>query len=129
MNRPLIQRLCIGAVVLFVAAGCGSDDDSSSEDPALEAAVRAYSVDFLAGDATAAYARMSARCHEVLEEDVFAAVVATAADAYGEEEITDFDSDVDGSSATVSYEYAEEALDQADEPWVLEAGEWHIDDC
>ena len=129
MNRSFAQRICIGAVVCFVAAGCGSDDDSSSEDPALEEAVRAYSADFLAGDATAAYARMSARCHDVLEEDVFAGVVTAAAEVFGDAEITDFDSDVDGDKATVSYEYSDDAINQADEPWILEGGVWHIDDC
>ena len=129
MNRLVIQRLCIGALPLLVAAGCGSDDDSSSEDPALEEAVRAYSADFLAGDATAAYANMSERCHGILAEDVFATVVASAADAFGDEEITDFDADVDGDEATVSYEFSDETLNQADERWILESGAWHIDDC
>jgi hypothetical protein len=129
MNRSLTQRLCIGAVVLFVAAGCGSDDEGTSEDPVLEETVRSYSADFLAGDATAAYARMSDRCHTVLEEEVFASVVETIAEAYPDEEITDFESDVDGNSATVSYEYSDDNLDQEDEPWVYEGGEWHIDDC
>lgn len=129
MKRSLIPRLLLGAAVLFVAGACGDDDGGSSEDPALDAAVRAYSADFLAGDATAAYARTSERCRTVLEEDVFAAIVASAAEAYGDEEITDLESEVDGNSATVSYEYEDETLNQEDEPWVLEDGEWHLDDC
>src|SRR5690349_17202715 len=127
MNRKLIKGLGIGALTLLVAAGCGSDDDGGSEDPALEETVRAYSAEFLAGDATAAYARMSERCHGVLTEDVFAGVVATAAEAFGDEEITDFESDVDGSEATVSYEYSDEALNQVDEPWIKEDGAWRVD--
>ncbi len=129
MTRSTIKGLCVGAVALFLAAGCGSDDDEGSEDPALEEAVRGYSADFLAGDATAAYATLSERCHTVLEEDVFAGVVASAAGAFGDAEITDYDDDVDGNNATVSYEYSEETLDQEDEPWVLEGGTWKLDDC
>lgn len=128
MTRSVIKGLCVGAVMLFAAAGCG-DDGGSSEDPALEDAVRAYSADFLAGDATAAYARMSERCHGVLTEEVFSGVVASAAEAFGDEEITDFESDVDGDEATVTYEFSDEMLNQADERWVREGGEWHIDDC
>lgn len=128
MIPSMIQRLCIGAVVLFVAAGCG-DDGGGSEDPALEQTVRAYSEEFLAGDATAAYARMSERCTATIDEEVFAAVVASAAEAYGDEELTDFESDVDGDTATVSYEYGDESLNQVDEPWVRVDGTWQLDDC
>ena len=129
MTRSTINGLCIGAVALFLAAGCGSDDDEGSEDPALEAAVRAYSADFLAGDATAAYATLSERCHTVLEEDMYTNVVASAAEAFGDAEITDYDDDVNGNSATVSYEYDDDDLNQTDEPWVFEDGTWKLDDC
>jgi hypothetical protein len=129
MTRSVIKGLGIVALTLFVAAGCGSDDEGSSEDPALEQSVREYSADFLGGDATAAYATLSARCQGVLDEEVFTGVVASAAEAFGDAEITDFESDVDGDSATVSYKYDEATLDQADEPWVLEDGTWHLDDC
>jgi hypothetical protein len=132
MNRLLIQRLCIGALTLLVATGCSGDDDSSGDagdGPSLEDAVRAYSADFLAGDATAAYARMSERCHGVLEEQVFAGVVAQSAELFGDEEITKYDDDIDGDKATATYTFSDPTINQTDEPWVLENGAWHTDHC
>jgi hypothetical protein len=132
MTRMLI-RLGVAALTLLIAAGCGGDDDSSSGDagdgPSLEDAVRGYSADFLAGDAAAAYARLSVRCHDVLLEDVYSAVVAQAADLFGDAEITKYDDDVKGDEATATYEFSDDTLNQADERWILEGGAWHIDDC
>jgi hypothetical protein len=40
-----------------------------------------------------------------------------------------FKAEVDGDAATVTYTYSVAAIDQADQPWLLEAGTWRYDDC
>jgi hypothetical protein len=120
----------VGGLALLVAAGCGSDDGPPEEDPerpGLEETVRAYSADFLSGDAAAAYARLSERCRGELTEEVFSGTVADAAAAYGDAEITEYDHELDGDQAKVTYEYSDPAINQTDDPWVYEDGAWHKD--
>ena len=128
MNLVLIKRCGIGACALLVAAGCGGGGQGD-DGPSLEGAVRANAADFLGGDATAAYARWSDRCRGVLAEDMFSAVVAQAAEQFRDAEITAYHEDVDGDKATVTYEFSVSALNQSTQPWVLEGGTWHVDDC
>jgi hypothetical protein len=68
--------------------------------PALQAAVEAYSSDYLGGYGAGAFP------------------------------ISSFTVDsINGTQATVSYTYAVATLDQSDQPWVLESGGWRYDNC
>lgn len=143
-------------VLLLAAAGCSSDEEpdaAASSDaapstgttstasastgpvepttgPVLRDAVVAYSDAFLTGDAPAAFDLLSARCQGVIGEAAFTAVVEQAGDLYGAPlELVSYDEQVSGDTALVSYTYDATALDQSDEPWLVERGEWRNDDC
>jgi ABC-type glycerol-3-phosphate transport system substrate-binding protein len=97
--------------------------------PSLEDGVRAYTVAFLGGDAGAAYALLTERCHgeEALAD--FKAIVDQGHDQYGDAVITSYAEDVNGTTATVTYELSDPILNQTNERWILESGGWHNDEC
>lgn len=114
-------------LVTLTACGGGGSDEAS----AIEGAAQDYSDAFLTGDAEGAYALLSERCQERTPSDAFALVVETAASQYGTAlEFSDYDAEVNGEQARVTYSYADHSeIDQTDEPWVKESGEWRVDDC
>lgn len=98
--------------------------------PPLRSAVKAYSDAYLTGDAKGAYALLSARCQKRMSAPEFRAIVAQARDLYGSAlPIKTYHADVQGDLARVSYTYDVSAINQDSEPWVLEDGAWHEDDC
>jgi hypothetical protein len=113
--------ICAG---LLVVACAGSDQ------PELEPAVRAYSDAYLSGNADEVHARMSSRCQERTDLENLRPIVATAKEQYGSAKITSFEvvQESDGL-ARVSYGYDLSTIDQTEEPWTLQDGEWRNDDC
>lgn len=124
MSRPL------GAVLLALTlAACGSGG-TSGEKPALRRAVQNYSDAYLTGDANTAYALLSKRCQARTTEADFAALVSQAKGLYGTAlPMKTFKVDLNDAQARVTYTYEMAAINQTDEPWVKESGDWHQDDC
>jgi hypothetical protein len=97
---------------------------------ALEAAVRAYSKAYFAGNATTGYAMLSKRCTAAVDKDVYAVAIATEAKAYGKQTIKTLTVEqLSGDLARVSYTYSVPLLNQKSQPWTREGGTWHYDAC
>jgi major membrane immunogen (membrane-anchored lipoprotein) len=113
--------ICAGLLLM----ACGGSDQ-----PELEPAVRAYSDAYLSGNADEAHARMTSRCQERTDLDELRGIAAAAKEQYGEAEMTSFEVvEQSGNLARVTYEYDQSAINQTQEPWALEDGEWRNDDC
>lgn len=97
----------------------------------LDKAVRAYSAAYFKPDGAAAYAALSKRCQDKAgDADIFAAIVDTAAKAYGKQEIQTLTIDqLAGDMARVTYTYAVPKLNQQSQPWAREGGAWRYDGC
>ncbi|HWJ64868.1 MAG TPA: hypothetical protein VNS19_23040 [Acidimicrobiales bacterium] len=102
---------------------------TEAEAPSLEDAVRAYTDAFLGGEDEAAYALLSERCHGEMASADFKDIVDQAEATYGGETITTYDENVNGNTATVTYELTDPVLNQTNERWVLENGAWLNDEC
>ncbi|WP_028637721.1 hypothetical protein [Nocardioides sp. URHA0032] len=133
-----MKRGWIAALLLaLTACGGGSDGSDGSakagaddESAAIREAAQAYSDAYLTGDADAAYGLLSQRCQDRTPADQFASVVQTAKAQYGSAlDFKSFDADVNGEQARVTYTYDTAAINQDQEPWVKESGEWREDDC
>ena len=150
-----LATLAIAATVLLGACGGGSSDDASptttkandttgteastssappattteADAPSLEDAVRAYTDAFLGGDEEAAYALLSERCHGEMASAQFKDIVDQAEATYSGESITSYAENVNGNTATVTYELTDPVLNQTNERWVLENGAWLNDEC
>jgi hypothetical protein len=97
---------------------------------ALRAAVQAYSDAYLSGNGKAAYALLSARCQKMDTLEEFSALVDQAKNLYGNPlPMTSFKAHIAGGMARVTYMYMITAINQADQPWALEAGGWRDDNC
>ena len=147
MNTKL--TLAAAAVVLALA-GCGTASTPtaagtskpatsapaaepttvSAEPTALRVAVQAYSAAYLSGNGKAAYALLSKRCRKTDTFEGFSALVDQAKNLYGNPlPMTSFKAHVSGGMARVTYTYTITAINQTDQPWTLEAGGWHNDNC
>lgn len=151
MHTSRTALTLVTAATLLALTGCSSSADpahkgtdggestptaapSPKVDPEranLDAAVRAYSAAYFKPDGAAAYASLSKRCAtKAGSAKVFAAVIDTAAKAYGKQEIQQLTIDqLAGDMARVSYTYAVPALNQSSQPWAREAGAWKFDGC
>lgn len=110
----------------MLAVGCGSGPGEGE----LVDAVDGYSVAFTSGDAETAYGMLSDRCQGRVAESEFAAVVEVASSSYGETAPETVEvGQLEGDMARVTYTFADPALDQESEPWVVEDGAWRQDDC
>lgn len=122
------MRVAVTAVLLISAVliGCGG----GNSEPELEPAVRAYSDNFLAGNADEVHARMTARCRERTNLDQLRPLVAMAKENYGTATMTSFEiAQQSEGLARVTYRYDQSSIDQVEEPWALEDGQWRNDDC
>ncbi len=128
------------------AASTGSSTTSSTTPPAgtksttappkaaptaaVRDAVTSYSDAFLDADPVAAYELLSARCQDEVSLSYFTGIVTAAKMRYGKAlPIRSFKAKVRDDVAVVSYGYDVPALDQENEPWVLESGKWKNDQC
>jgi hypothetical protein len=134
------MRRFAAIIVLTIALGaCSSSDPKEASNraddtttttaaPSLEPAVRSYTAAFLGGDADAASGYLSDRCRSEVGAD-FASIVAAAKRMYGGASITSYSDDIDGQTATATYELDQSELNQTNERWLLVDGAWVNDDC
>jgi hypothetical protein len=95
----------------------------------VEDAVRSYSGAFLSGRGEKAAAMLSTRCDSpALRTQIIQAAKAAPA-LYGQARIVSITPTVDGERATVTYRFDQPAIDQENQPWVLESGAWRYDKC
>ncbi|MFT4081174.1 MAG: hypothetical protein QM638_01180 [Nocardioides sp.] len=108
-----------------------AEPSASDSAPRIRDAVQAYSDAFLTGEGAKAYGLLSTRCQERTSQSDFEATVSQAGEQYGNAlSFASFSADVSGTMARVTYTYADyPEIDQDSEPWVLEDGAWHEDDC
>jgi hypothetical protein len=149
--RPL--RTASALLMLILLSGCSGSDQPAASEPAatvattgapapsptptdtaapkddLKTAIAAYSAAYLTGDGAGAYGLLSQRCQEVLPLSEFDGLTEQARDLYGDVKIESVDVEVDGNQATATYTYAVSAINQTDEPWVIEGTRWKNDDC
>lgn len=91
--------------------------------------MRAYTTAYLGGDAANARALLTDRCQQAIAETDFEATVTQAASIYGDATITGYSEQVDGASATATYELSDPTLNQTGERWLFIDGAWLNDDC
>jgi PBP1b-binding outer membrane lipoprotein LpoB len=148
-----LRRTASALLLLILLSGCSSGDKPAASEPAatvattaaptpmptstatarpeddLKAAITDYSTAYLTGDGAAAYGLLSQRCQTVLPLSEFASLTEQARDLYGDVKIESVDVEVDGKQATATYTYAVPAINQTDEPWLIEGTRWKNDDC
>jgi hypothetical protein len=116
------------------ASETATADADASSDPAgegaLREAVQGYSDAFLNAEPIEAYEYFSMRCAEQTSLSYFTGIVTAAKELYGASlPIKDYDAEVAGNLARVTYTYDVPALSQTREPWSREDGAWKLDDC
>jgi len=153
MHRLLVTAAGIVSTSLLVSCSGGSGESKASDDPsaspsvtvtsseapttkpavdpmtAVEKVVTKYTHAFLTGDGATAYGLLSDRCQAAMPLSEFAAVTEQARDTYGDVKIDSLDVRVDGRKARATYTFPVPAINQKDEPWVVEDGKWRNDDC
>ncbi|MCR6494242.1 hypothetical protein [Cellulomonas sp. P24] len=101
------------------------------DEASLDAAVRAYSAAFFAGDATEAFATLSARCAAKTDLSTYTgnlmAVQLVYKDAIPTLETVEVT--VNGDSGVASYTYSDHNIDVLGQPWRVEDGAWRYDMC
>jgi hypothetical protein len=133
-----VGRSLLVAALLASAAACSSPSTPTAggtasfaahPPPSVEDAVRSYSGAFLSGQGEKAAVMLSTRCDSpALRTQIIQA--ATAAPAlYGQARMVSITPTVDGERATVTYRFDQPAIDQENQPWVLESGAWRYDKC
>lgn len=95
----------------------------------LDQQVRNFFAAYTGGQATTAYAMLSQRCRATLTRAAFAAQVADVHQSYGTATIESLEVTVNGDLGFVSVRSTAAALDTTRQPWDLESGHWHNDDC
>ncbi|MFF3327421.1 hypothetical protein [Streptomyces sp. NPDC002889] len=149
-----ITTVLTAALLLALTACTGSEDDRApSEKPTptptttptaertaqqpaddtnveLERAVHAYADVYFKPDAKAAYAMLSTRCQEALAPEAYKPIVEAAAKKHGKQHVRLVRVDlVSGDLAFVTYSYDAPELDQQQQPWKREEGQWRYDEC
>lgn len=142
MNRIHVTAVATIAAVA-VLAGCSTQAKvttvpakpavtpaASQHDVALKEAVTAYSDAFLSGKAEQAYALLSKRCVTRTPLEEFSYGVSQAKILFGNRlPIRTFVATVSGDMARATYTYDTSGINQTDQPWIRERGEWHYDAC
>ncbi|MGH9060072.1 MAG: hypothetical protein ACRDZY_11250 [Acidimicrobiales bacterium] len=134
--QTLLMAVCVAAVSACgstaapLSTGPPSSAAPTSGDQTLKAAVEAYSNDYLGGKGSAAFSFLSQRCQQSVGEAQLSALASAARSLYGVVPLSSFTvvSD-DGSKAVVSYTYPTAKLNQSNQPWISENGEWKDDGC
>ncbi|WP_326594937.1 hypothetical protein [Streptomyces sp. NBC_01803] len=128
--------IALAAALAFTAA-CGGSDDGGGENggeeeaAALEQAVRDHTEAYFT-DPAAAYAMLSERCADELDEDEYTAQLEQFAADLGQLSVETFSVDeIDGDEAHVTYTVGVPMIDGGlvGQPWVREDGEWRYDAC
>jgi heme-binding NEAT domain protein len=107
-----------------------SDPTNTPDTAALEKAVRAYSDAYFATDTKKAHSMMSGRCQATAPIELYGPAVEATVKQYGVHPIKTLTVDqLAGDLARVTYTYAVPALNQKQQPWTREGGEWRYDAC
>lgn len=107
-----------------------ADLNNDADRASLRSAVESYSSAYLSGDAERARALLSARCQQRISLDELRALATGAKGLYGTAKMTSFEiTTLSGPLARVTYRYDVPAIDQLDEPWARQDGQWRNDDC
>lgn len=122
MTRTAIATPAVLAALLTLAA-CGESA------PSVDEAVRSYTSAYLSGDGGTAYSLLSTRCKATISPDVLQRQASAAAALYGQARIVSLEPSVDGDRAKVTYRFDQPAIDQQNQPWVLEDAVWRYDQC
>jgi hypothetical protein len=92
--------------------------------------VQAYSDGYLADEPVEVYNRLSNRCKQRMPLSSFTRLSVAANQLYGGPlPIQTFKANIQGNLARATYTYRVPAINQTQEPWVREHGQWHQDDC
>ncbi|MBM7088111.1 hypothetical protein JTP67_06000 [Streptomyces sp. S12] len=149
--------ITLAAALLLTATACTADDDPSGSGPstpapattsapaspaepsggtgdganAVEAAVKTYTDAYFAGEASTAHGMLSERCRKEINPLLFGETVRQASKEHGPDHpATDVRAEVSGDLARVSYKVKGlPSLDQAQQPWAREGGDWKYDAC
>src|SRR4029079_16094615 len=96
----------------------------------LRVNVQTYSDAYLTGQPIAAYRLLSKRCKDRMSLSYFTGLVTAAKQQYGSAlAFKTYSAEISGDLARVTYTYDVAAINQENEPWVKENGDWHEDDC
>ena len=119
--RRVLPTLIAAAIVV---SACGSTEGD------LIGAVEDYNAGFLEGNEEAVLDRFSARCLDIVGEDVIRTAVSEAPDLNpGLEEVDVVVDLLIDDRAQVTSVFSDPEYNQEDEPWLLEDGEWRNDNC
>ena len=92
--------------------------------------MQAYSDGYLADEPVEAYNLLSNRCKQRISLSHFTRLSMAANQLYGRPlPIRTFKANIQGNLARVTYTYSVPAINQTQEPWVKEHGQWREDDC
>jgi hypothetical protein len=97
--------------------------------PSVEDAVRSYSGVFLSGQGEKAATMLSTRCDTAALRSQIIQASKMAPALYGQARLVSITPTVDGDRARVTFRFDQPAIDQENQPWVLESGRWHYDKC
>ena len=154
MHRSFALVVIVSTFLLASCGGGSDDGDDSADRPSaspsptavpteektttkpvvdheaeLKKAVTEYTHAFLTGDGATAYGLLSATCRAAMPLSEFAAITEQARDTYGDVKIDALKVSVDGRKARATYTFPVPAINQSEEPWVVEDGSWKNDDC
>jgi len=144
-----MTRILFVIALLFAVAACGDDDDAADlepvtgvdssdtvadpstdpggdPDPELLTAVESYAKTVIEGDPDAALELRSSTCAEV-ETDI--PTNTDAGDSSDDLTISDFEAEIDGDEASVTYRVDPGADERTEERWVREDGQWKWNNC
>ena len=134
-----MKRLVVLVLVGVIAACGGSSSGGAGQSPApaagpseadLKLAVFAYSDAFLGGHGDRAYDMLSRRCQAENDATRFGNLVRGAQILYGDETIKTLTVDsFSATTATVTYLYGNRNIDQHNQRWTVEGGQWRWDGC
>lgn len=129
-SPPAAAQSTAPAAVSSQPSPAASSAPSPEMDAELRAAVQTFSDGFLAGQPVEAYELFSARCQDRVSLSYFTGLVTAAKLTYGSAlPLRSYQAQVSGDLARVTYTYDVPALNQTDEPWAREGGQWRQDDC
>lgn len=89
--------------------------------------VRAYSDAFLGGHAKEAWLMRTPAAQAGGSYAEFAVAVAVAKEIYGDAEMTSLEVTVTGDTASATYTYDIAEINQIDQVWIKQGGEWFLD--
>lgn len=111
-------------------AGLADEPQAADEEVAVRDAVATYVSAFGEGTPDAAWALVSERCRDLIQESEYRAAVAAAGELYPDLTVDEFsDIVLDGDTAVAFYSTNPVVEEGDGERWTRDAGTWRWDDC